>query len=285
MKFSVIIPTFRRPAQLRAAAESVLSQRDVEIEIIIVDDSPERSARNVADSLMDIRVKYIANAKPSGGIPAIVRNIALPFANGEFVHFLDDDDIVPSGHYKLVKQAFVDHPDIGLVFGRIEPFGDCPPEQLEHERRFFKDAARRAVACQSLGGKWGFASEMLFGHALMVCSAAVMRRECAVALIGFDPAIRLMEDADFNIRMTREFGAFFVDTTALHYRIGSPSLMHDPSPDNRQWAEVRDCCRKFRAKYRAERGAVEFYALLFLNLTLLRIVKWRRAAGRQTRRY
>lgn len=271
-EFSVVIPTFRRAAQLREAAMSVLAQRDVKVELFVVDDSPEGSAREVVDSLNDPRVNYIQNPRPTGGAPSLVRNIGLSHAGGEYVHFLDDDDIVPDGHYLTVRHAFVDHPDVGIVFGRIEPFGDCSPEQLEHERRYFRNAARRAAACQRLGKRWGFASEMLFGRAMLVCSAGVVRRKCAVALNGFDPTIRLMEDADFNIRMMREFGSYFINTTVLKYRIGSPSLMHNPNRNTENLAEVRECCRRFRNKYRAEKGAIEFYALALLCRTVLKLI-------------
>jgi glycosyltransferase involved in cell wall biosynthesis len=260
-EFSVVIPTFRRPAQLHQALASVLSQRGVELEVFVVDDSPEGSARDVVAAFGDARVRYILNPKPTGGIPARVRNLALSEATGAFIHFLDDDDIVPADRYRTARQAFADHPDVGMIFGPIEPFGDCPPEQLDRERRYFQDVARRAAACQRLGKRLGFAAEMLFGRILLVCSAALYRRECALALGGFDTGIRLMEDGEFNLRMMRRFGARFIDRTALRYRIGSPSLMHDPNPSAKQIAEVREGRRRTRDKYRADRGAVEFYAL------------------------
>lgn len=272
VEFSVVIPTFRRPTQLRQAATSVLAQRDVSVELFIVDDSPEASAREVAESLNDSRVTYIVNPRPTGGVPSLVRNLGLWRAKGKFLHFLDDDDIVPDGHYSTVRQAFADHPDVGMVFGRIEPFGDCSPEQLEQERRYFSNGVRTSAACQRFGRRWGFVAEMLFGTVMLVCSAAVVRRECAVAVKGFDPAIRLMEDADYNIRIMREFGVCFIDRTVLNYRIGSPSLMHDPNPDPAHAAQVREGCIKFRNKYRAERGAIEFYGLALLSRVVLKLM-------------
>jgi glycosyltransferase involved in cell wall biosynthesis len=92
IEFSVIIPTYRRPRELRDALNSVLSQLDVSVEIIVVDDSPEGSAREVIDALSDPRVKYFKNPSPTGGIPSVVRNLAWPHAKGMFIHFLDDDE-------------------------------------------------------------------------------------------------------------------------------------------------------------------------------------------------
>ena len=271
IEFSVIIPTFRRPVQLLDAARSVLSQSGVSVQLIVVDDSPEGSAQDAIDALNDSRVRYIKNPNPTGGVPSIVRNLALPYAAGNYLHFLDDDDIVPDGHYAIVSKAFSDHPEVGMVFGRIEPFGDCPPEQLEHERRYFEEAARRAAVCQRFGPRWAFTSQMLFGKALLVCSASVLRRECAAKLAGFDPDIRLLEDADFNVRVMREFGAYFLDTIALNYRVGSPSLMHNPNPDSGQLADEREGHHKMHAKYLKRRGALEFYALALFSRTVLRV--------------
>jgi glycosyltransferase involved in cell wall biosynthesis len=159
--FSVIIPTYRRPKELLEAVTSVLAQIEVSVEIFVVDDSPECSARETIASVNDSRVTYLTNPKPTGGIPSIVRNLAWPHAKGTFVHFLDDDDIVPDGHYAAVKETFSKHPEIGMIFGRIEPFGTCPATQLNHERRYFADAAHKAAACQRLGLRWGFIGLML----------------------------------------------------------------------------------------------------------------------------
>lgn len=267
---SVVIPTFRRPQELRAAISSVLCQRNVAVEIIVVDDSPEASAREVIASLDDRRVRYLKNADPTGGIPSIVRNKGWPDARGTFVHFLDDDDVVPQGHYSVVRDTFARHPHVGLVFGRIEPFGNCPPEQLADERRYFARAARKALICQRFGPKWGFTAQMLFGRALLVCSASILRRRCIADVGGFDPAIRLMEDADFHIRVMRKCGAHFMDRVSVQYRIGSASLMHSPNPSARQLEYERDGRRRIKVKYRKERGELEFVALALLSRTLLR---------------
>src|SRR5581483_5116379 len=138
--FSIIIPTFRRPLQLRCAIESALAQTGINVEVLVVDDSPERSAEPVVAGLGDARIIYMANPEPSGGCPSRVRNLAWPRAKGAFVHFLDDDDIIPQGHYSAVKDAFSKYPGVGVIFSRIRPFGNCSAEQLEHERRYFEEA-------------------------------------------------------------------------------------------------------------------------------------------------
>jgi len=271
VEFSVIIPTYRRPRELLDAVTSVLAQIEVTVEVFVVDDTIEGSAREVIASLNDPRVTYLKNSSPTGGIPSVVRNLAWPRAKGTFIHFLDDDDTVPEGHYAVVREVFAKHPEVGMIFGRIEPFGTCPTEQLEHERRYFADAARKAAACQRFGPRWAFTGRMLFDKALLVCGASILRRDCVAKIGGFDPKIRLMEDADFHVRAMREFGTLFIDRVVLRYCIGSPSLMHSPNPDQSQLRYQREGHRRMHAKYRNERGLLEFYALALLTRTLLTI--------------
>ena len=257
---SVVIPTYRRPALLREAIASVFAQTDVAVEVIVIDDSAEGSAAVVANEFLN-SVYYLKNPQPTGGTPSIVRNLGWPLARGRFVHFLDDDDLVPPGHYAAAIKAFAKHPSIGVVFGRVEPFGDAPESQMLHERDFFRGAARRAAICRRFGPRLGFTAGMMFNRTLLVCGAALIRRDCVQRLGGFDPQIRLGEDVDFFGRAMREFGACFLDREALRYRIGSPSLMHAPVLTEQEIQQHLYGARRMAAKYRNERGRCEFYVL------------------------
>jgi len=234
--------------------------------------SPDGSARDVVEGLHDPRVTYVRNPNPTGGFPSIVRNLGWPRATGTYVHFLDDDDLVPEGHYAAVKAAFERHPRVGLVFGRVEPFGECPPEQLRNELSYFGTAARNAKRCSRFGSKFAFAGWMLFGSALLVCSAGIVRRDCLVGVNGFDSQMSLMEDTDFFCRLTRSFGAHFLDRVTLHYRIGSPSLMHAPDPPPEQRAAEREGARQIWSNYRRDRGMFEFLALAAMTRLFLKYV-------------
>jgi glycosyltransferase involved in cell wall biosynthesis len=272
LDFSVVIPTYRRPDQLRDSIASAIGQSGVSTEVFVIDDSPEGSAEEVVKGFADARISYLKNPQPTGGRPSVVRNLGWPLATGSFVHFLDDDDIVVDGHYAAVKSAFDAHPGVGLVFGRIEPFGSGPASQLEHERRYFADAARKAALSARFGARWAYIGLMLFDMVLLVCSASVVRRACIAPLGGFDPEIRLMEDADFHVRVMREFGAHFLNRTAIRYRIGSPSLMHAPNATPAQRQEEIEGGRRMQVKYRNQRGMLEFHALRLMTRAVRRVL-------------
>lgn len=267
---SVVIPTFRRPTLLPAALASALSQEAVTVEVFVVDDCPDGSAEAVVRACGDARVTYVRNPNPTGGNPGVVRNLAWPRAGGRYVHFLDDDDIVPVGHYAATAANFAAHPRVGMVFGRIEPFGACPPQQLAHEQDFFAAAAADGRRCARLGARLGFVARLLFGSPLLVTGAGVVRREAVARVGGFDARLGLGEDIDFFCRVMRATGACFVDRVTLHYRIGSPSLMHDPDPSPEQLAAQEDGRMRLWANYRQRHGAAEFLSLAALSRAVLK---------------
>jgi glycosyltransferase involved in cell wall biosynthesis len=265
---SVIIPTCRRPNELAEAIESVLSQKGISLEVIVVDDSSDQSAREIALRLSDPRIRYEPNPRPSGGFAAVVRNYGLTFANAPLVHFLDDDDKAPSDHYAHMKALFEANPKVGVIFGRVKPFGKNV-DKVRHEEAVFASAAQRARASRHFGTKWAFASRLFFSSTLLVCGAAMIRRSCALAVGGFDPTLRVAEDVDFYARAIQTFGACFVDRDTLLYRIWDNSLMHTPTLDPNL---VRDCYRRMQARYRSEHGTVSYLSNKMLTRTLLRVV-------------
>jgi glycosyltransferase involved in cell wall biosynthesis len=268
---SVVIATCNRPRTLADAVRSALMQDGVSVEVIIVDDSPDRTAAKTIEALADDRLRYLTNPVPSRGRPAIARNIGIAMARGPLLHVLDDDDIVPDGHYAAAAEAFARQPDIGAVFGRVEPFAEPVGEpgseageqpggpdtaEIAEERRYFRQARRRALRCACLGHRWAFTAAMLFGPTLLVCSAGMVRRQVAEAIGGFDPALPLCEDVDFYMRAIRHGGARFLDRPALRYRIG-PSLMRQPNRNEK----LLESARLMHTRYRREHGGLEFAAL------------------------
>jgi glycosyltransferase involved in cell wall biosynthesis len=260
-EISVVIPTFRRPGPLRDAIESVLAQH-VQVEIIVVDDSSEHSAEPVAKDFGS-KVQYLTNPNPSGGWPSRVRNLGWPRATAPLIHFLDDDDRVPVGHYLKVIDTFARHPHLGVVFGVVAPFS-AEGQQIEHEQSFFASSARRARAAARLGPKLGFSMHMFFRPTLLVCSAALVRTEVVKTLGGFDPNARLMEDAEFYARAIRRSGAKFLDRKVIDYRIGPTSLMRGkPSGD-----EASQTYQLMYKSYRRDYGRKDLLALKVLARTL-----------------
>jgi hypothetical protein len=110
-----------------------------------------------------------------------------------------------------------------------------------------------------------------FDKALLVCSSSAIRRECGTRLGGFDPSIRLMEDADYHVRAMRECGAFFWTAQRSVTVSVAPRSLHSANPTEAQKQGVRLGHRQMQLKYRKEYGALEFYALALFTRTVLKI--------------
>lgn len=88
---SVIIPTYNRENIIKDAIETVLNQTYQEFEIIIVDDGSTDNTKEVVQKYNDDRIKYIY--QPNSGKPSIARNTGIKAAKGDFIAFLDSDDL------------------------------------------------------------------------------------------------------------------------------------------------------------------------------------------------
>jgi GT2 family glycosyltransferase len=259
---SVITPTFRRERELREAVQSALAQDGVRVEVIVLDDSPEGSARAAVQEISDERVRYIARETPSNGKPALVRNEGLRLASGRYIYCLDDDDHVLPGGLLAMVTALDERPDAGVAFGRVECFGP-DAEVLRGYRAWFDWAGNTAWLLSK--SSWLTVGTILFRGTLIINSTCMMRREHALRLGGYDASIPYYEDVEFYTRGIRAFGHVFVNRPVLHYRTGRPSLIHDLNGNNRP---ISDSYRIMHEKYKTEHGIAEYRALQIVSKLL-----------------
>jgi glycosyltransferase involved in cell wall biosynthesis len=259
--------TYRRPKSIVDAIRSILDQRGVHVEVLVVDDCPDGSAETLVLGIGDSRVRYMRNPHPSNGRPAIPRNAGWPLTSGEIIHFADDDDLVPEGLYADALAEFRRFADIGLVFGGIEAFGE-PSKTLTDEQALFERSARRAGRLQKLGSKRAFAANLLFSELLFVGGSTLVRRRCVVALGGLPTAIEIMEDVHFLARATRLYGVRYLNRLSLYYRVW-PSMMHSQK-DLR--AALQRSYIRMQADYRKQFGSFDFYVLKIAARTILRFI-------------
>jgi glycosyltransferase involved in cell wall biosynthesis len=112
---SVIIPTYYRNDMLSETIESVYRQEHRPIEPIIVDDSGEANAESVVEEYEV--VTYVPLEENQG--PQAARNVGLERASGEYVQFLDDDDILREDKFAKQVQKM---DDVGVVYSGMEVY-------------------------------------------------------------------------------------------------------------------------------------------------------------------
>ncbi len=185
-KVTTIIPVYNGAAYVGDAVRSVLAQRGVDGELIVIDDgSTDDTPKVLAAFGGAVRVVRQANA---GHVKA--RNRAAALASGEWLAFLDaDDDWLPD---KLAKQLAVADADTALVYTDRVNFG----------------GNERIAAVQSEGVRQyeGDVFEPLLLDNFITVSSVLMRRDWFERLGGFDEELLVCEDWDLWLRCAAEGG-------------------------------------------------------------------------------
>ncbi|HEY1238375.1 MAG TPA: glycosyltransferase family A protein [Solirubrobacterales bacterium] len=120
---SVILPAFNGERYLEKTLRSAVGQSLPPLEVIVVDDGSSDSSGEIAESFGDpVRCLRQANA----GVAA-ARNRGLSEARGEFIAFLDHDDLWPTDKLELQVSALRSNPDVDIVTGRMRVLGGAVP--------------------------------------------------------------------------------------------------------------------------------------------------------------
>jgi len=114
---SIIVPVFNGERFLEAALRSAIAQTYAPIELIVVDDGSTDRSADVARSFPD--VVYLRQGH--AGAPA-ARNAGIGVARGEFLAFLDADDVLPPDKVKAQMAYLLTHTEVDCVFGQQEIF-------------------------------------------------------------------------------------------------------------------------------------------------------------------
>ncbi len=178
---SVVMPTRNRPAQLERAARSVLAQRDVELELVLVDDASSDHTPEVAERLAeDPRVHLLRNPEPLG--PGGSRNRGIVAARGDLLGFCDDDDAWLPGAGSVVLERFDSDAEVGVVTSWHE---------VVHDR-----TGRTAL----FRGPLSYGAEHLLWFDLVAIPFGVIRRSMFADDLAVDADLRSCEDWDLWLR-------------------------------------------------------------------------------------
>ncbi|MBK9638583.1 MAG: glycosyltransferase family 2 protein [Bacteroidetes bacterium] len=108
LKFSIIIPTYNRVEFILLAVKSTLDQDYKNFEVIIVDDGSTDSTPKVVATITDPRVRYLRIENSERGA---ARNAGVKIANGDYVTFLDSDDLLYPDYLSTAARNLSNYPD------------------------------------------------------------------------------------------------------------------------------------------------------------------------------
>lgn len=182
-RVTVVIPTYNRAQFIAEAIQSVLEQTFRDFELIVVDDGSTDDTAAVVSRFTDPRLRYIYQTNQER---SAARNHGLRLARGEYVAFLDSDDVwLPA---KLEHQvALLDaRPAMGLVYTGAYIFeGQCT---FMEQRPRCRGEVLKALLMED---------NVVCGSA----STALVRRACFDSVGSFDENLRACEDWDMWLRL------------------------------------------------------------------------------------
>lgn len=264
---SVVIPTHNRARTLLKAIESAKNAGE-NVEVIVVDDASTDETASVCQELDGI--VFIRLERNSG--QSVARNAGILRSTGEFVAFLDDDDLRIPGSLDRQIDLLTENEGFGFAYGRVH-IGDSERCQPTGEIR--------PARCPSGDIFW----QLLSGNFIYIASVLVRRR--SLEKVGlFDPHIRGTEDWDLWIRLAEAYPVGALEEPVAVYRDFTPNSNQTSSNKPKMFESSvhtldnalnrprgQDLDRQFRKKLRSD----------FMNIAwddLIREGKYALSAGR-----
>lgn len=196
---SVIIPTYNRSNLIRRAVESVIQQSYQNLEILVIDDASLDNTAEVIEKMRDSRIRYIRHQTNRGG--SATRNTGIDAAKGEYIAFLDSDDIWFPNKIKTQVAAMKNHPD---------------PKKVVVYTQFTYKADGQTYTVPNRGKKENesLADYLFINEGEIMTSTVLLSRELSVA-IKFRPDLKKHQDWDLYLRLEQIGVNFYLINESL----------------------------------------------------------------------
>ena len=198
---SVIVPTYNRAWIIKDAIDSILAQDFKKVEIVVVDDGSSDNTTEILAAYQkhDIRVIRQANK----GVSA-ARNRGVAISEGQFIAFLDSDDMWLPHKLSVQMEFFNTHPD--ALICQTEEIWIRKGSRVNPKKRHQKP------------------SGMIFEPSLYLClvspSAVMMKRDLFEEVGGFNESFRVCEDYDLWLRISCKYPIYLIDRPLIVKRGG-----------------------------------------------------------------
>ncbi len=194
---SIVIPTYNQEGYIREAVDSCLNQTYKNIEVIVVDDGSDDATRDVLAPYIDrglVNYIYQNNSERSAA-----RNNGIRASSGEFIQFLDSDDLLHEDKIKMQVDYLNAHPGIFGVY--------CNSMQFKNSRDDFTLIKPKALS--------GDITHELIKWNFITINSIVTRREEQF----FDESLNTAEDWDYWLRLSLKGHRFsYIDNNLCYVR-------------------------------------------------------------------
>jgi len=203
---SVIVRTKNRPFPLHRALTSLANQTFNQFEVILINDGGVDILPIIQNFKNFLTIKYISNKKPVGRAPAL--NLGLKHSEGQWITYLDDDDIIYPLHLELLMDAINRSPEKSVY-------------TETNKALYWSDRNQNNIVLIS---RIPFISNREFSHEELLVDnwipiMSFMHSKEILDLVGtFDENFEIYEDWDFLIRLSRKIEFHKISRTSCEYR-------------------------------------------------------------------
>lgn len=219
--FSVVIPTFNRAGLVSQAVLSVLEQTFADHEVVVVDDGSTDGTREALNPYID-RIRYVH--QENAGVAA-ARNRGIAESRGEYLAFLDSDDLFAPKMLEQARRTFERHPEVGAVFtAEIELDAQERPRRVVTKKthgEFFTPAGMIGTDTRVGSGRPG-----------------IVRRRWVEKLGGFDESLGCAVDCDLWIRYSFHMPMVLQPEPLVLRRWHSSNLVSNLRQDAEDWIRI-----------------------------------------------
>lgn len=136
-RVSVVIPCYNYSSYLEACVDSALSQRDVDVDVTIIDDASTDDSVALARRICarEPKVRLIEHEKNLGHLRTA--NEALRSASADFLVKLDADDLLTPGSLARSAALLLSDPGVGFVYGYAQDFKGSPPDIPDSKAKYW----------------------------------------------------------------------------------------------------------------------------------------------------
>ena len=280
-RVSVIVPAFNAERLIGETLDSILEQTYRNCEIIVVDDGSTDQTSQIVQSYGS-RVRYYYQNN-SGGC-SVPRNTGIMNSSGEFLCFIDADDIMVANRITRQVDFMKRNPRVGLVFCDYRNFTEAGPLPNSHFE-----------TCPSLWSQLKDQKEQVLERACKylvrenfgIAGSFMIRKKLLAFEAGFEPTLKACEDFHFYFRLSRHTSAGIINEIGMLRRLHGGNMSGNPVKmlsegirsramlrDNEQDPEVRrhlcryiSRCQDNLARYHADQG--RFLQSLWYDLQVL----------------
>jgi glycosyltransferase involved in cell wall biosynthesis len=230
-RFSVVMAAFNAAGTVRSAIGSVLAQTQPDLELIVVDDGSTDGTAEAVARVDDPRVRY--TSQPNRG-PAAARNTGIAQARGEYVAFLDSDDLFLPSYLERSEAALNATPGAGFAYGDAYVFDD-----LSGKVRRRSAMARNRPPEPPPIDRGAFLLELLQRNFIYV--AVTVPRAVLDEVGGFDESLKGPEDYELWLRiLLHGYGAAWIPGRPALYRKHGAQLSRNLATMTRNLLAVFD---------------------------------------------